>query len=148
MPLIAVDDGGTQVLFRGNERTLRFVGPLPSYRGDDGLYLQELSLADDELMLSYHPLTRAPGLFAANGLAGADHISLARSVERFELAYFGRHTADSAPAWRDAWNNPEWLPSLLRVDIVLSQQDVWPLVMIALRAQAEWRPPQLALYLE
>ena len=36
------------------------VGPLPSYQRDDGLYLQELSLADDALVLSYHPLTRAP----------------------------------------------------------------------------------------
>lgn len=148
VPLTGVDDGAAQVLFRGNEHTLRFVGPLPSYQGDDGLYLQELSLADDELILSYHPLTRAPALFAENGLASAEHISLARSVERFELGYFGRHTADAAPRWRDAWDNPDWLPSLLRVDVALGQQDVWPLLMIALRAQAEWRPPQLALYLE
>ncbi|MDE0155642.1 MAG: hypothetical protein OXS28_08580 [Gammaproteobacteria bacterium] len=148
VPLIAVDDGGTQVLFRGNERTLRFIGPLPSYRGDDGLYLQELSMADDELILSYHPLTRAPALFAENRLAGAERITLAQPVTRFELAYFGRHTADAAPLWRDAWDNPAWLPSLLRVDIALGQQDVWPLMLVALRAQAEWRPPQLALYLE
>lgn len=148
VPMIAVDDGGTQVLFRGNEHTLQFVGPLPSYQRDDGLYLQELSLADDELILSYHPLTRAPGLFAGNGLAGAERITLAQPVTRFELAYFGRHTADGAPRWRDTWDNPEWLPSLLRVDVALDQQDVWPLMMIALRAQAEWRPPQLALYLE
>ena len=148
VPLVAVDDGNTQVLFRGNRRTLRFVGPLPSYQRDDGLYLQELSLADDELVLSYHPLTRAPDLFTENGLAGAEQISLAQPVERLELAYFGRHTADGAPAWGEAWDNPAWLPSLLRVDVALHQQDTWPPLVTALRAQAEWRPPQLALYLE
>lgn len=148
VPLTGVDDSGAQVLFRGNGRMLRFVGPLPSYQGDDGLYLQELSLADDELVLSYQPLTRAPGLFSENGLTGAEHISLARSVERFELAYFGRHTADGAPAWRDAWDNPEWLPSLLSMDVVLCQQERRPPLVIVLRSQAEWRPPQLALYLE
>ncbi len=148
VPMIGVDDGNPQVLFRGHQRTLRFVGPLPSYQRDDGLYLQELSLADDELVLSYHPLTRAPDLFTENGLAGAEQVSLAQPVEQLELAYFGRHTADGAPAWGDAWDNPEWLPSLLRVEVVPSQQEVWPPLVIALRAQAEWRPPQLALYLE
>lgn len=148
VPVIAVDGGGTRVLLRGNAGTLRFVGPLPSYQEDDGLYLQELSLAGDELVLSYHPLTRAPALFAEHGPASVERISLARPVARFELAYFGRHTADGAPAWRDAWDNPEWLPSLLRADVALSQQDAWPPLVVALRAQAEWRPPQLALYLE
>ena len=148
VPLIAVDDGATQVLFRGDERTLRFVGTLPSYQADDGLYLQELSLADDELVLRYHPLTRAPALYAENGLDDAEQISLARPVQRLELAYFGRHTAADAPAWGENWDNPEWLPSLLRADLTLSQQDAWPSQVIALRAQAAWRPPQLALYLE
>ena len=148
VPLIEVDDSEMQVLFRGNERTLRFVGALPSYRRDDGLYLQELSLADDALVLNYHPLTRAPDLYAENGLADAEQISLAQPVERLELAYFGRHTADGAPAWRDAWDNPDWLPILLRVHVAMEQQEAWPPLVIALRAQAEWRPPQLALYLE
>lgn len=148
VPLTGVDDSDTQVLFRGDEHTLRFVGPLPSYQADDGLYLQELSLADDALILRHHPLTRAPGLFVEDGLASAEYITLAQPVERLELAYFGRHTADGAPAWGDAWDNPAWLPSLLRVDITLGQQDPWPTLVIALRAQAEWRPPQLVLYLE
>lgn len=148
VPLIGVDGSDTQVLFRGNEHTLRFVGPLPSYQADDGLYLQELSLADDALILRYHPLTRAPTLFAEDGLARAEQVTLARAVERLDLAYYGRHTADGAPAWRDAWDNPAWLPSLLRANVALSQQDAWPPLVIALRAQAEWRPPQLALYLE
>jgi general secretion pathway protein I len=43
VPLIAVDEGDIRALFRGNAHTLRFVGPMPSYQADDGLYLQELS---------------------------------------------------------------------------------------------------------
>ncbi|MCY4337995.1 MAG: hypothetical protein OXD47_04260 [Gammaproteobacteria bacterium] len=148
VPLIAVENGVVQALFRGNEHMLRFVGPLPSYQRDDGLYLQELSLADDALILRYHPLTRAAALFADDGLAGAEQIILADSVERLELAYFGRHTAGGAAHWRDAWDNPEWLPSLLRLGVVMEQREVWPALVVALRAQAEWRPPQLGLYLQ
>lgn len=52
--IFAQDGGDTVAAFYGDERTMRFISPLPSHRGVGGLYVMEFSLnARDELLLSY-----------------------------------------------------------------------------------------------
>lgn len=147
-PIIQEQDGSTRIIFRGGNHQLEFISTLPSYAADNGLYFLKLEVRESELVIRYLPLTRGEDMFEEDIFADSGSIGLAQHVERIDLEYFGRHAPDSEPAWRDAWDNEYWLPLLLRIRFETAGRHPWPPLVIALRSQAEWRPPQLAVYLE
>lgn len=148
LPIIQDQGGYNRIIFRGGNHSLEFVSALPSYDTDNGLYLLRLEIQEGELVLRYLPLSRRRNMFAEDLFANAEHIRLAQRVDQVRLEYFGRHAPDTEPAWRDAWDNVYWLPRLLRIRFDTNSQHPWPPLIVALRSQAEWRPPQLAVYLE
>ena len=147
-PIIQDQGGDTRIIFRGGKHELEFVSTLPSYATDNGLYFLKLDLQEDGLVLRFLPLSRHENMFAEDIFADARQIHLAQDVNQIDLEYFGRHGPDGEPAWEDAWNNVYWLPRLLRIRFETENHHSWPPLVIALRSQAEWRPPQLAIYLE
>ena len=148
LPIIQEQGGDTRIIFRGDHHSLEFVSALPSYNMDNGLYFLRFEILESELVLKYLPLTRRRNMFAEDIFADAGQIPLAQHVDQVYLEYFGRHGPDAEPAWRDAWDNRYWLPRLLRIRFETNNHHPWPPLVIPLRSQAEWRPPQLALYLE
>ena len=147
-PIIQVNSGETRILFQGSNDGLQFVSTLPSHEADDGLYFLKFELQQDELVFKYLPLSRHKDMFVEDIFADAEPINLVKHVEMIDLDYFGRHAPDVEPAWGDVWNNRHWLPQLLRVRFRTNNHHPWPPLVIVLRSQAEWRPPQLALYME
>lgn len=148
LPIIQEQGGDTRIMFRGGNHSLEFVSALPSFNMDNGLYFLKLEIQDEELVLKYLPLVRRRDMFAEDIFADAGQTRLARHVEQVYLEYFGRHRPGAEPAWGDAWDNRYWLPRLLRIRFDTNGHHPWPPLVVSLRSQAEWRPPQLALYLE
>ena len=148
LPIIQAQGGATRIIFRGGNHSLEFVSALPSHDADNGLYFLRLEILEGELVLKYLPLARRRNMFAEDIFAQAEKITLAQHVDTVDLEYFGRHAPDTAPAWRDTWNNAHWLPRLLRIRFDTNNHHPWPPLVVSLRSQAEWRPPQLTLYLE
>lgn len=148
LPIIQEQVGSTRILFRGGNHSLEFVSTLPSYDTDNGLYFLKLEIQEGELVLKYLALARRRNMFAEDIFAEAEHIRLVQDVDQVYLEYFGRHRPDTEPAWRDAWDNEYWLPQLLRIRFDTNSHHPWPPLVVSIRAQAEWRPPQLALYME
>ncbi len=147
-PIIQELSGNDRVIFRGDAHSVEFVSTLPSYATDDGLYFLKFEIQENILVLNYLPLARDVNMFSSNIFADAEQINLVEDVEQVDLEYFGRHTPGSQPVWRDAWNNTHWLPQRLRISFETNNHHPWPQQVIALRSQAEWRPPQLVIYLE
>ena len=148
LPIIQAQGGETRILFRGGRHNLEFVSALPSYDADDGLYFLKLEIREGELVLRYLPLTRRRNLFAEDIFADAEQVRLVQHVDQVNLEYFGRHGPDTEPAWRDTWDNEYWLPHLVRIRFNTNDHHPWPPLVVPLRSQAEWRPPQLAIYME
>lgn len=148
LPIIQAQGGDTRIIFRGDHHSLEFVSALPSYNMDNGLYFLKFEILERELVLKYLPLVRHRNMFAEDIFAGAEQTRLARRVDQVYLEYFGRHSPGAEPAWGDAWNNRYWLPRLLRIRFDADDHHSWPPLVVSLRSQAEWRPPQLALYME
>ena len=147
-PIIQVNGAATRVLFQGSNDSLQFVSTLPSHPVDNGLYFLRFEIHQDDLVLKYMPLVRHENMFEEDIFAEAEQITLVKRVGKIELDYFGRHAPGADPAWRESWNNAHWLPRLLRVRFSATHHHPLPPLVIALRSQAEWRPPQLSLYVE
>lgn len=148
LPIVQAQGGATRIIFRGDSHSLEFVSTLPSYDRDNGLYFLKLLVQEGELVLRFLPLARHRNMFAEDIFAQAGQVLLAQRVTQVNLEYFGRHAPAEEPAWRDAWENTYWLPRLLRIRFDTDSHHPWPPLVVSLRAQAERRPPQLALYME
>ena len=108
------------VLFLGDRRTLRFVGPAPAESAPPGLYRMELALApgDDglELVFRWQPyageLLRAP-------FAVAERRVLLRALDEASLSYFGSREE----GWLAAWSGRVDLPQLVKFDYRPAAED-------------------------
>ena len=65
--------------------------------------------------------TRAP----QNLLGGAKGRTtrLIEGAVRVDLAYFGAQSGDASPIWSDEWTDPEFAPSLVRIDVQFQPGD-------------------------
>ena len=148
-PVIQVDTNGNhRVMFLGDDSSLQFVSSLPAQGVGGGIFFMKLQLRQDELILSYLPLTRDKTMFGEDIFIGAEEISLVRNIGAIDLDYFGQGGADSEPAWRDDWYIRERLPELIRLRIVAGSHNPWPELLIAVRPRADPGQPQLAVYPE
>ena len=148
-PVIQVDTNGNhRVIFLGGDSSLQFVSSLPAQGAAAGIFFMKLQLRQDELILSYLPLTRDKTVFGEDIFSRAEEISLAGNIGAIDLEYFGQGGADSEPAWRDDWYIRERLPELIRLRIVAGNHSPWPELLIAVRVRVDPGQPQLAVYPE
>jgi len=134
------------LLFAGEREELRYTASLPGRVGLGGIW--------------YHRLTLAPGIASGKSalviervipnynattmpdFADAERSVLADDIKELKLGYFGRDVdlgpeQDSAPTWRDRWDNPHSLPLLIRIDITPARGLAWPTLVVAPREAPE-----------
>ncbi len=133
------------VRFTGAAAAVEYVANLPAHLGTGGLHLLTLGLArgagPDERWLV---LRRVPLALDATGqrvpdLARAQEAVLADDVEALQFHYHGLVEGDEAPRWHREWRGQETLPTLIRVDVALTGDRVWP-VLVARPRFAQPRP--------
>ena len=70
----------------------------------------------------------------------AERSVLADDVKTLKISYLGRDkgaTYDTAPTWRNRWDDTQLLPILIRVEVTPRQGAPWPPLVIAPRAAPE-----------
>lgn len=148
MPIFRVDGQDARLMFRGDNSSLQFVSRLPAHHAGSGIYWLKLEEEHGELLLRYRPLVENKAMFEEDVFAGAEHISLLRDIETFDMDFFGRDTPEAEPAWHDEWESRKLLPELIRLSIHTYKPDSWPPMVIAVRTHALPGLPQLTLRLE
>jgi general secretion pathway protein J len=132
------------LLFSGKSDELRFAAPLPGRVGVGGMWFYRLAVIEGagkgksslvlERMLPDVNATTMPEFNSA------DRSVLADDVASIKIGYFGRDrgaSLETAPTWRDRWEDPQLLPLLVRIDVAPRAGNAWPQLVVAPREAPE-----------
>ncbi len=148
-PLIWSKQGSEKAAFRGGKDAVYFAALLPNHLGKGGLHLvsirSERAGQGSRLVFSYR--AARPEFMDFKALSKPDErVILARGLPGVEFTYFGQAEEESGPRWWPTWNNPEYLPELVRLTVAgPDERDHWPPVVIPIRAVLHPDEPQTVI---
>jgi general secretion pathway protein J len=130
------------LLFGGTQEELRYAAPLPARISGGGIWYYRLALASDgersRLVLERMvPDVDAEDLPEFNE---PDRSILADDIASLKIGYYGREAGAAqtvAPTWRDAWDDRNRLPLLVRIEVVPRRGPAWPVLLVAPRQAPE-----------
>ncbi len=124
--------------FTGDGQAMRFVADLPDYLGRGGPHLHELSVdgrglaqalqVDFRMVMAGETLTDP---------AARPPEPLAEGLRSLRFSYRTLGTDGAPAAWQQRWENPESLPTHVRVQVI-DAQGPWPDVIIGLPLAASY----------
>lgn len=137
LPISFSDPEGNDqpVVFEGDSRKIRYVGPMPGYLGFGGPQVQELSIVavenGDALVLS-HALLQG---FEESDLDASAPILLIDGIESGHFSFQGRDDQGEPGPWRETWDDTSILP--LAVDLQIKFNEgahmEWPDLVASVR---------------
>jgi len=146
VPLLQINGKKNNVVFKGEQDSLRFVSALPAHRGGGGLYLLTLR-ADEDLTLYYQIVTTNIDLATDLDNEKIKSQVLIADIDKIEFSYFGSEDTDDTPTWYEQWENQKQLPDLISLRIrSKDSSEFWPEVLIPIRTQVSRGLPQFTLY--
>jgi general secretion pathway protein J len=133
---VTEDAEQTRIVFRGDSRSIQFVGPMPGYLGNGGPQVQLLQFAPgpdgtDELLFS-HALLQD---FEPERLFDRDPIVLLDDIESGSFEFLGRDGEGELTGWAPSWDDLEALPAVvgLQLEFVEGSPVAWPLLTTGVR---------------
>ncbi len=121
--------------FQGNAHSLQFVSAMPASAGRSGLQLFSVDLQSDNND-SFIKVTLSPFFPLAEGAAWhKEEEILISQVSDFSLAYFGSDDllAIDEASWHDEWLAKNSLPKLVKINITLDKETIFPEIIIELK---------------
>lgn len=124
-----------ELIFRGQNDAMVYVGSLPASAGAGQLSLLELAItgqgANKRLELGYIGIT--PDQSPFDTIEDMKRSPLLYGIESLHFSYFGRQKEGrQAPTWHDRWENSNLLPQLIRCTIILTNGNRWPELIMPL----------------
>ena len=130
-------DDGDPIVFAGDDRSFRFVAPMPGYLSRLGPQLQTVSLVDDGH--SGYRLEVALALLPPDGgepqPIGEPEVLL-RGIRKGAIAYRGLDDQGQPGDWQDQWIDNRRTPSLVRVTLEAGGNVVFPALVAPIRIDA------------
>lgn len=134
-PLLDPTSDGRSIAFDGRPDGLDFVGVAPESLAIGGLQL--FSIERDPRAASrlrvHWQLFGVPEVGQGRGIREA---VLLDRVARLAFHYYGAIQPDKPPAWHQAWQDMEYLPSLIRLELVFQDGERMPDLTVAIRLSA------------
>ncbi len=135
MQAIRADESSRKLLFFGSPEQLEFIAPAPAQGGRlAALYRYRLRFVNEEgekvLRLDYRPYF--PGEDSAGTAEVATTVLVSGLLEgRFD--YMAPPQSSGEPQWQGAWNTPERLPTMVRMELqVQGPIASWPPLVVML----------------
>lgn len=130
VPYERLEDTGEEKRFEGAAEVVRFVAPMPGYLSRGGAHVQELALVRGRngLQLEFRH-AQLNGFEPDEGFDDARAPVVLIDGIREGRFQFRRIEDDGLLGdWRDAWENPQALPLMLRLELSFDDGDqrVWP----------------------
>ena len=122
--------------FQGSAHSLQFVSTMPASAGKSGLQLFSVDLQSDNND-SFIKVSLMPFFPLAEGAAWhKEEDILINHISDFSLAYFGSDDGLSLASWQDEWLAKNSLPRLVKINITLDNNIIYPEMIIALKIVA------------
>lgn len=130
------------LLFAGDRSEMRYAAPLPPRVVAGGIWFYRLRVATDDPRSPLVLERMVPDLNGARPpeFTAPERSILAENIADLRIDYFGRDAGaglNDAPSWHDRWDNPQRLPTLVRIAIVPKHGAPWPVLVAAPRAAPE-----------
>ncbi|MGH8491455.1 MAG: prepilin-type N-terminal cleavage/methylation domain-containing protein [Gammaproteobacteria bacterium] len=142
-PLVWLDQGEQQLVFRGSARSLIFTANSPIRGEPGGLYIGAIALVSGgRLVFTYwraEPDLDDP-LVAPED---ARRTVMLNHVQDALFSYYGK--SRRVTAWHDTWNDDERLPARVRLSIKTARHGDWPVLVIPVHAEPDTGEPQLLM---
>ena len=142
LPLIwaSNDSNGQTYVFEGNDRSMRFVAPMPGYLSKGGPYVQTLELVrgKDGLQLQFSDAM-------LNGFdvekAKSSNVEPVVLLDRIRSGRFEYRTLDDQGKltdWSSSWPDPGVTPLVVRIDLTMQPgvQVPWPVLDVPMMLNA------------
>lgn len=137
MPLAYKQDArdGKLFMFEGDDKKIRFVGPMPGYLGYGGTYVQELELIRDG---RYQSLVFRYWLHNGFDEKEIDDsvppILLLEGIRDGEFNFKGLNPEGKVGDWTGDWEDPQLTPLSVRLELEMSPESrmEWPLLEIVM----------------
>ncbi len=144
-PLVWSSKGKPRVAFKGRSEALHFAAILPAHRGEGGLYLVSIGVADSypahQLIFSYRLARPEIQDFET---APQKPVVLVEGIERVEFLYYGKHEKEDEARWYSRWKDRRNLPQLVRLRLKTVSL-VWPDLVIPIYAKVHPEETQLVM---
>ncbi len=127
-----------QFSFQGEEDWVQFVAAMPASASRLGLQIFKLSLVSStknkgtDLLVDIKPFF--PQAEAEEW--GEEQVVILKNIQRLSFAYFGDDDFNGESAWQSEWLEKHVLPKLVSIDVELTNGEVWPKVVVALKVNA------------
>lgn len=137
MPLRTAGQANDEPLITASSQRLRFVSGFSPAGQLNGIYTVDLfvrprqAAATNDLVVVRTPFQPADASDAAAAAPGATTI-LMPAIAGLRMRYFGS-LGQQPPAWHDTWAEPNRLPALVSVEVLLARSDrrTWPTLVVA-----------------
>jgi general secretion pathway protein J len=130
-------DDGEPIVFSGTSRTLRYVAPMPGYLSKLGPQLQTVALVDDGRQSLRLEVTLAmlPPDGGEPQPIGEPQVLL-RGIRKGSISYRGMDDQNRPGDWQDSWDDGRRTPSLVRVELDVGGNVVFPTLVAPIRIDA------------
>ncbi len=135
-PLLWSDNKKQKLLFSGKNNEISFTTTLPAHRGGGGVQLVSLKInnTDDMNHLDFYYRHAGGDVYPFDN-ENFEQVTLLEDIKDIEIAYFGREKADQSPQWQDEWQNDQFLPLLISIKILGTDENQdWPELKIPLHS--------------
>jgi general secretion pathway protein J len=130
-------DDGEPIVFSGTSRTLRYVAPMPGYLSKLGPQLQTVALVDDGRQSLRLEVTLAmlPPDGGAPQPIGEPQVLL-RGIRKGAISYRGIDDQNRPGDWQDSWDDGRRTPSLVRIELEVGGNVLFPTLVAPIRIDA------------
>jgi general secretion pathway protein J len=132
------------LLFSGKGDEVRFAASLPGRVALGGIWYYRLALVEGggkgKSSLVLERMVPDVNATAMPEFNSADRSVLADNIASLKIGYFGRDrgaSLDTAPTWRERWDDSQQLPLLLRIEVAPRVGNPWPPLVVAPREAPE-----------
>lgn len=145
VPMLQLSQSDNRVLFQGESNTVTYTSYLPSHHAGAGIYLLNLSVDDNKLVLQHQDISAKINLDKKITLTDKNSRVLLEDIDSIEFEYFGREDNDDTPSWHDRWEINNRLPELIKINIADTDYNIWAEMIIPIHTTVQRGQPQLTV---
>jgi general secretion pathway protein J len=130
-PARLADTEQPQTAFAGRVDGIKFIAVLPAWIGQGGTHKIKIGLSGGRLLLSTE--VSPTNIETIDVRRPTSQTVLVDDVQAVGIAYFGRRGRERRPVWQDTWLERGRLPSLIRIRLKLTDDQIsgWPDLVVA-----------------
>ena len=154
LPLVwaSNESNGTTYVFEGDDRSMRFVAPMPGYLSKGGPYVQTLELVrgNDGLQLQFSDVMLNGFDVEKSKSTKVEPVVLLDRIRSGRFAYRSLDDQGKLADWSSSWPDPGVTPLVVRIELTMQPgvQIPWPVLDVPMMLNAGavrpgLRPPQI-----